>query len=110
MPARRCRLEFDPIVGDDLTAIQRWIVGTHDLPAEPAFHDTSVITFLALTEGGRTMTPHVGDAGHAARSVKAPGARPDEIARVETTVIAVLIENRHQSLNHNRTVQSPGRL
>ena len=103
-------IEFDPIVGHHLAAIQRGITRAHDRPAQSAFHHTSVIALLTGGKGWRPVTSDVGDARHTPCHLNSGGAVPDEIARVETTVQTVLVEDRDQFFHSKIAVQCMGRM
>ena len=110
MAAGRGRIEFDPIAGHHLAAVERGISRTHYLPAEPAFHHTPVLALLAGGKGWRPVASDVGDARHAAGYLKARGTVPGEIARMETAVRSVLVENRNQFVNPKIAIQCMGRV
>jgi len=110
LTAGRGRIEFDPVVGHHLASIERGITRAHDLPAQPPFHHSPVLALLAGGKGRRPVTSDVCDARHAARYLKACGAVPDEIARMETAVRSVLVENRHQFINSKISIQRMGGL
>src|SRR5262245_38681207 len=103
-------IELDPVGAGYLAAIERGIIWTQDLPAQSAFHDASFVALLAVIERRRAMGPNVGDARETPRNMNACGSIPDEVARVQTTVHSVLIENGHQSFNDNRSIQQCGRM
>ena len=103
-------IEFDPIVGHHLAAIQRGITRAHDRPAQSAFHHTFVIALLTGGKSWRPVASDVGDARHTPCHLNSGGAVPDEIARVETTVRTVLIENRNQFFHAKIAIQRMRRL
>jgi hypothetical protein len=103
-------VKLNPIIGDHLTTIEGRITRAHDLPAQPAFHHTFVVAFLTGSKGWRSVTPDVCYTRHAARCLKAGGAVPNEISRVETTVVSVLVENSHQPVDPNVAIQCLGGL
>ena len=84
LPTRSAWIKLDPIIGDDLTAIELRVIRACDLAAEPAFHHTFRITFLAISESWQAVSSDIGHTGNAATDPKAFDAQPDEIAGVET--------------------------
>ena len=108
MPACRPRIEPDPVIRHDLTTIKLRMTRARDLTAEPAFHHASRITLLAIRQRWQAMCSDVGHAGHASIDVQASGALPDKVARVETTMYAVLIENGDEPVNPKLAIQESG--
>ena len=110
LAAGRSGIELDSVVGHHLTAIQRGITRAHDLPAQSAFHHTPVLALLTGGKSRRPVASDVGDARHPPLHLNSGGAVPDEIARVETTVSTVLVENRDQFFHSKIAVQRMGRM
>src|SRR6185369_13757265 len=86
LTAGRGRIEFDPVVGHHLAAIERGITRAHDLPAQPPFHHSPVLALLAGGKGRRPVSSDVGCYRDWTRDLKAGGAVPENVGRMETTV------------------------